>query len=103
MSGCSHKPGFVQLRAELRALGNILATHRQPLYQRRRTLGVFGSYGSDLVPEDGNGFYDVFVRDLVAGTTERDTVNADGSNPSRRSCHLAGTDSLNLGMRTTGT
>ncbi len=32
---------------------------------------AFESYASDLVTGDGNGYQDVFVRDLVAGTTVR--------------------------------
>ena len=39
---------------------------------------AFGSWGSNLVPGDTNGRYDVFVRDLVAGTTERVDVSSSG-------------------------
>ncbi|MEV4441308.1 hypothetical protein AB0K09_20250 [Streptomyces sp. NPDC049577] len=38
----------------------------------------FTSAASNLVPGDTNGAYDVFVRDLVAGTTERVSTTADG-------------------------
>lgn len=40
---------------------------------------VFASGASDLVPGDGNGRNDVFLRDLVAGTTTRLSVAADGT------------------------
>jgi Tol biopolymer transport system component len=39
---------------------------------------AFSSYASDLVAGDGNGTYDVFVRDLVAGTTVRASVASGG-------------------------
>jgi Tol biopolymer transport system component len=39
---------------------------------------AFSSYASDLVPGDGNGTWDVFVRDLVAGTTTRVSVDTTG-------------------------
>jgi Tol biopolymer transport system component len=35
---------------------------------------VFGSFANNLVPNDTNGFDDVFVRDRIAGTTERVSV-----------------------------
>jgi hypothetical protein len=39
---------------------------------------AFESYASDLVPGDGNGLLDVFVRDLVARTTVRASVDTGG-------------------------
>ena len=39
---------------------------------------AFVSEASDLVPGDTNGFADVFVRDLQAGTTERVSVDSSG-------------------------
>jgi Tol biopolymer transport system component len=39
---------------------------------------VFASGASDLVPSDGNGFEDVFVRDLDAGVTTRASVDTGG-------------------------
>ncbi|WBB81121.1 hypothetical protein O7606_07005 [Micromonospora sp. WMMD882] len=39
---------------------------------------VFTSDATDLVPADGNGVADVFVRDLRAGTTVRASLAADG-------------------------
>jgi len=39
---------------------------------------AFDSYADNLVPGDGNGTSDVFVRDLDAGTTERVSVSAGG-------------------------
>jgi Tol biopolymer transport system component len=42
---------------------------------------AFWSAASDLVQGDGNGFPDVFVRDLVVGTTVRASVDRDGGDP----------------------
>ncbi|MGH2685292.1 MAG: TolB family protein, partial [Actinomycetota bacterium] len=42
---------------------------------------AFVSDASDLTPGDANGEKDVFVRDLVAGTTTRVSVDADGGDP----------------------
>ena len=39
---------------------------------------AFTSTAENLVPGDTNGWYDVFVRDLVAGTTERVSVSSGG-------------------------
>lgn len=41
-------------------------------------LIAFVSTASNLVPDDANGTNDVFVRDLVAGTTERASVTSSG-------------------------
>lgn len=40
---------------------------------------AFISTSSNLVPDDTNGTNDVFVRDLVAGTTELESVASDGT------------------------
>jgi cysteine-rich repeat protein len=40
---------------------------------------VFTSAAANLVPGDTNGRFDVFVRDRVAGTTERVSLASDGS------------------------
>jgi Tol biopolymer transport system component len=42
---------------------------------------AFHSYASDLVPRDGNGLLDVFVRDLGAATTVRASVDTAGGDP----------------------
>lgn len=39
---------------------------------------VFQSFASNLVPDDHNQTRDIFVRDLLLGTTERVSVNSDG-------------------------
>jgi Tol biopolymer transport system component len=46
---------------------------------------AFTSEAPDLVAGDGNGTFDVFVRDLVAGTTVRASVDAGGGDPNRDS------------------
>jgi Tol biopolymer transport system component len=40
---------------------------------------AFGSLASNLVPGDSNGTYDVFVRDLLTGTTVRASVDSSGA------------------------
>jgi Tol biopolymer transport system component len=40
---------------------------------------AFASWASDLVPGDANGKEDIFVRDRVAGSTERVSVATDGT------------------------
>ena len=40
---------------------------------------VFQSFASNLVANDTNGFGDIYVHDLLAGTTERVSVATDGS------------------------
>ncbi len=42
---------------------------------------VFSSTATNLVPADENGIIDVFVRDLVDGTTERVSVSSSGQEP----------------------
>jgi Tol biopolymer transport system component len=42
---------------------------------------AFGSEAGDLVQGDGNGWGDIFVRDLTAGTTVRASVNTEGGDP----------------------
>ncbi|NKI34761.1 hypothetical protein HFP89_06240 [Wenzhouxiangella sp. XN79A] len=46
---------------------------------------AFRSTASNLVPGDGNGDADIFVRELAAGITERVSVNIDGSEADARS------------------
>lgn len=46
---------------------------------------LFTSAASDLVPDDTNGVEDVFVRDLLTGTTERVSVSSDGVEGNRES------------------
>ena len=43
---------------------------------------AFSSLASDLVANDTNGDSDVFVRDMVSGTTERISVRENGSETS---------------------
>jgi Tol biopolymer transport system component len=45
---------------------------------------AFQSYASNLVDNDGTGYWDVFVRDTIAGTTTRasvSTTGGDGTGP----------------------
>ncbi|MDP2232065.1 MAG: hypothetical protein Q8K89_00395, partial [Actinomycetota bacterium] len=40
---------------------------------------LFSSFGTDLVPEDTNGYPDVFVRDMISQETTRVSTAADGT------------------------
>ncbi len=46
---------------------------------------AYRSDASNLVPGDSNGTYDVFVADLEAGTTKRESVASDGTQGNDRS------------------
>ena len=50
-----------------------------PVISADGTKVVFISFASDLVPTDTNGQFDVFVRDLIAGTTTLVSVNDLGT------------------------
>ena len=51
----------------------------EPLVSNNGRYVVFSSYADNLVPNDNNGVKDIFVRDLVEGTTELVSVSDDGS------------------------
>lgn len=53
----------------------------EPAISSRGRYVAFESFASDLVPEDGNGRADIFVRDLVLGTTIRASVDIVGGDP----------------------
>jgi Tol biopolymer transport system component len=55
---------------------------------------VFFSAASDLVPADGNGLSDMFVRDVSAGTTTRVSVDTAGGDANGRSDELGGRPSI---------
>ena len=52
---------------------------RYPTISGDGSLVAFESNASDLVPGDANGLKDVFVRDLVSGTTTRVSVGPSGA------------------------
>lgn len=52
-----------------------------PLFSADGRLVAFRSEASNLVPGDGNGVSDVFVRDLATGLTERVSVDTAGGDP----------------------
>jgi Tol biopolymer transport system component len=58
--------------------GGSLASD-MPVFSPDSTKVAFRSRAFDLVPNDANATYDIFVRDLVAGTTELVTVNQAGT------------------------
>ncbi|HVM12047.1 MAG TPA: hypothetical protein VM638_06195 [Actinomycetota bacterium] len=59
------------------AMGNGISS--QPAISADGRFVVFQSQASNLVPDDTNATYDVFVRDRVEGTTERVSVSTDGA------------------------
>lgn len=50
---------------------------------------AFQSFASTLVPDDTNGHGDIFVRDRLAGTTERVSVDSNGNQSNGTSHHPA--------------
>jgi Tol biopolymer transport system component len=58
--------------------GDANSASRSPSISADARYVAFDSYASDLVAADGNGFADVFVRDLVAGTTVLASVDTNG-------------------------
>jgi Tol biopolymer transport system component len=50
-----------------------------PVFSADHRYAVFQSDSTNLVPGDTNGKTDVFVRDLLTGTTTRDSLGNDGS------------------------
>ena len=59
---------------------------------------VFTSAASNLVPNDYNGAWDVFLRDRVNGTTERISLSSAGADPNGNS----GADSYRLAISDDG-
>ncbi len=55
-----------------------VGTSHDPAVSADGSVVVFASYSS-LVGDDGNGVQDIYVRDRVAGTTERVSVDANGT------------------------
>lgn len=64
--------------SSLEVQGNRDSTHFPAISASGRYVG-FDSYATNLVPNDTNGSNDVFVRDLIGGTTVRASVASDGT------------------------
>lgn len=60
---------------------------------------AFASDSSDLVPNDTNGAFDVFLRDLQAQTTERISVAMDGGDGDARASLMGFPSSISEGGR----
>ncbi len=69
--------------------GDPNAASHHPAISADGRYVAFASYASDLVEADGNGFGDIFVRDLVAGTTVRASVDARGADANEDSFYPA--------------
>ncbi len=65
--------------------GNGVSAIQIPAISADGRYVAFDSKASNLVPGDGNGAMDVFVRDLVAGTTRRVSVSSSGDAGNARS------------------
>ncbi len=48
---------------------------------------AFRSVANNLVPGDTNGFFDIFVRDVIAGVTSRVSTATDGTQTNEQSYH----------------
>jgi Tol biopolymer transport system component len=66
------------VRASVDAGGGDANDHSfDPSISPEGRLVAFASEASDVVPDDGNGTTDVFVRDLATGTTVRASIDAE--------------------------
>jgi Tol biopolymer transport system component len=61
------------------AEGNAQSGFYNPAISDDGRLVVFASFASNLVPNDTNGAWDVFVRDNVTGETRRVSVDSSGA------------------------
>ncbi|MBW4659467.1 MAG: PD40 domain-containing protein [Drouetiella hepatica Uher 2000/2452] len=68
----------VGLNGSLANAGSRIGFSRNGAISSDGRYVVFQSLASNLVPNDVNNALDVFVRDMVAGTTERVSVNSNG-------------------------
>lgn len=55
------------------------AASAEPVLSADGTVAAFTSDAGNLIPQDGNGLTDVFVRDLAAGSTTLVSRNRDGT------------------------
>jgi Tol biopolymer transport system component len=69
--------------------GDADAGSYQPALSADGRYVAFSSDASDLVPGDGNNMNDVYVRDLVAQTTVRASVDVHGGDPNGLSLRAA--------------
>jgi len=73
-------PGGPTVRESVTALGvQGDGPSEDPAISRDGKILAFASYATNLVPNDTNGFEDVFVRCDTCGTTERVSVMSNGS------------------------
>jgi hypothetical protein len=85
-------PAFGQLttRASVdTAGGDSNHNSHHPSLSADGSLVAFYSFASDLVASDKNGAYDVFVRDLASGVTERVSVDSAGGEANSSSWYPA--------------
>jgi hypothetical protein len=68
----------VGINGELANGGSSIGFSRNGAISSDGRYVVFQSLASNLVPDDNNNALDVFVRDVVTGTTERISVNSSG-------------------------
>lgn len=72
--------------------GEASGNSRHPAISADGRYVVFNSRAENLVAEDNNGFWDIFVRDTVAGTTTRVSVDSAGKQSNNHSRHAAISD-----------
>lgn len=75
----AQQPTLITVNQAGNASGNEGLEISQPAVSADGRFVAFVSFSSDLVPNDVNGTWDVFVRDLQAGTTTLVSVNAAGT------------------------
>jgi Tol biopolymer transport system component len=72
-------PGDVQRVSVSSAGAEAGASSGDPSLSGDGRIVAFDTIADDLVPGDGNGVSDVFVRDVVAGTTTRVSTTSGGA------------------------
>ncbi|MCU1465506.1 MAG: TolB-like protein [Actinomycetia bacterium] len=82
---------LVREKRVVRAYGT---TSSPPAIDADGSRAVFFSAASDLVPGDGNGLSDMFVRDVSAGTTTRVSVDTAGGDAKRSQRRAGGRPSI---------
>ena len=76
---CDRSTGIVS-RASIGASGEGNGDSILPAISADGTVVAFKSLANNITPNDTNGVVDVFARDLVAGRTERISVDLNGAN-----------------------
>jgi Tol biopolymer transport system component len=79
-AGCQPPTAWVPELLDLGTPPGSMSTASQITFSANGTRMLFVAFDGDFGPTDTNGAFDVYVRDLITGTNELVSVNADGTN-----------------------